>query len=315
MLSIATFMQVLLPLYLIASVGFIARKINVFHTQTNHVSTQLLLNITLPALIIYSLNTKLTKELLISFEWLVAMSLFILGSSVIVAFISRKKARLPEQQKSVFESLIIFGNQGFIGYAIIFMLMAEEGIVYLTIFNSCYLLLIWSYGIYLFTKGAHKVNWKGLIVNPGIVSTLIGIVMMVLPLSWPEAFVATVESIGKMTIPLSMLLIGSLLADMRWQTFRQYGINRYLWIAAAFRLLVLPICLLLFLYVHVPFPLLVVAVLTSAMPSATTTSVYAQKFGADASFASFGVLLTTVLCLFTLPLLYSLLHWLYPYFY
>lgn len=315
MLSIGAFVQVLLPLYLLVSIGFVARKINVFQAQTNQVITQLLLNITLPALIIYSLNTKLSKELLTSFAWLVAMSVFILSSSVFVAYLLRKKAHLPERQKSVYESLIIFGNQGFIGYAIIFLLLAEEGIVYLTIFNSCYLLLIWSYGIYLFTKGAHKVNWKGLFVNPGIVSTVMGLAMMMLPFSWPDPFVATIESVGKMTIPLSMLLIGSLLADMQWQAFRQYSTNRYVWMAAAFRLLVLPLCLLLFLYVDVPFPLLVVAVLTSAMPSATTTSVYAQKYGADASFASFGVLLTTLLCIVTLPLLYSLMHWLYPYFY
>ena len=80
------------------------------------------------------------------------MSIFILCISVILASWLRRKATLPEKQKTVYESLIIFGNQGFIGFAIIYLLMAEQGIFYLTIFNICYLILIWTYGIYLFTK-------------------------------------------------------------------------------------------------------------------------------------------------------------------
>lgn len=315
MLSTGAFVQILIPLYLIAIIGFSARKLNVFHSYTNQVISQLMLYITLPALILFSLNTTLSAEMLSSFAWLLAMSIFILSISVFVAFWLKRKARLPVQQKSVYESLIIFGNQGFIGFAIIYLLMAEQGIIYLTIFNICYLILIWTYGIYIFTRSERNVNWKLLFFNPGIVSTVIGVLMMIFPFTWPTSLLSTFESVGKMTIPLSMLLIGSLLADIPWKEFRHYIKNGYLWVATAFRLLILPLTLLIFLCFRIPYPLLIVAVLTSAMPSASTTSVYAQKFGGDASFASFGVLMTTLLCIFTLPLLYSLLQWLYPFFF
>lgn len=315
MLSTGEFVQVLLPLYLIALIGFVARKLHVFQADTNQVITQLMLYITLPALILFSLNTTFSMELLSSFAWLLTMSIFILSISVIIAYWLKRRANLPGHQKSVYESLIVFGNQGFIGYAIIYLLMAEQGIVYLTVFNICYLLLIWTYGIFIFTRSERSVNWKVLFVNPGIVSTVIGLVMLLLPFSWPLVLVATFESVGKMTIPLSMLLIGSLLANLQWKDVRQYSRNNYLWLAASLRLLLLPLFLLVFLWFHVPYPLLLVAVLTSAMPSASTTSVYAQKFGGDASFASYGVILTTLLCMLTLPLLYSLLEWLYPIFY
>ena len=139
--------------------------------------------------------------------------------------------------------------------------------------------------------------------------------MLFLPYMWPRPFLDTFESVGKMTIPLSMLLIGSLLADIGWQEFRRYSKNLYVLNAALFKLLILPLFLFVFLFLHVPYPLLIVAVLTSAMPSASTTSVYAQKFGGDVSFASFCVMMTTLLCMLTIPLLYSLLQWLYPFFY
>ena len=313
MLSVSTFALSMIPLYLMAIIGFTARKFHVFSKDANQVITQLMLYITLPALILFSLQTTFSIELLIDFIWLVIMSIFVLSVSVFIAAHLRKKAALPAKQKSVFESLIIFGNQGFIGFAVIYILMAEQGIIYLTIFNICYLILIWTYGIYLFTRQDRSVNWSVLFFNPGILATLVGVCMLFLPFSWPDMILTTFEGVGKMTIPLSMILIGSFLADIEMKDFLLYGKNIYIWIASILKLIILPLSLLVFIFLPVPHTLIIVAMLTAAMPSATTTSVYAQKFGADASFASFGVMLTTILCIITLPIIYNILQWVQSY--
>src|SRR5699024_1480181 len=168
----------------------------------------------------------------------------------------RSRAVLPTNQKSVYESLIIFGNQGFIGFAVSYILMADKGIIYLTFFNICYLVLIWTYGIYLFTKKDQVVHWRILFLNPGILATGIGLCLLFLPFSLPSVIIDTMEDVGKMTIPLSMILIGSMLAEIRLQDMRQYFKNVYVWIAALFKLLILPLFLLFFLFLNVPFPLL-----------------------------------------------------------
>lgn len=315
LLSTGAFLQAMIPLFIMAIIGFASRKMRILPSSATQVITQLLLYITLPALILYSLNTTLSRDILTDFAWLVAMSIFILSISVLAGFLLRRRAKLPVKQKSVYESLIIFGNQGFIGFAISYILMAEQGIMYLTLFNVCYLILIWSYGIFLFTNNESSTNWKALFLNPGILSTLIGLCMLFLPFDWPLPLLNTFEDVGKMTIPLSMILIGSLLAEIRWHVFQQYSKNVYVWIAAACKLLILPSFLFVFFFLPVPYPLIVVAVLTAAMPSAPTISVYAKKYGGDASFASFGVMLTTLLCLVTIPLLYSFLQWLHSIFY
>ncbi|MHA6252954.1 AEC family transporter [Oceanobacillus sp. CAU 1775] len=315
MLSSSAFVLAMVPLYLMSLIGFLGRKIGLLHANTNQVITHLMLNITLPALILFSLQTTFSMELLTDFLWLVLMSIFILVISVYAAAWLRKKASLPLEQKTVYESLIIFGNQGFIGFAVSYIILGNQGIIYLTFFNICYLVLIWTYGIYLFTKNEKSVNWRALFLNPGILSTIIGSLMLFLPYNWPAPLLETFETVGKMTIPLSMLLIGSLLAEIRTQDLKKYSKNLSIWLAASFRLLVLPLFLFIFLLFPVSFPLIIIAVLTSAMPSASTTSLYAQRYGGDAGFASFGVILTTILCIFTIPLLYSLLQWLFPYFY
>jgi len=315
LLSTSAFIEAMIPLYIMAFIGFIGRKVTILKESANQVMTQLMLYITLPALILFSLNTDFSIRLLIDFSWLVSMSFFILFISVVVAFLLRRRALLPANQKSVYESLIIFGNQGFIGFALSYILMGDKGIIYLTLFNICYLVLIWTYGIHLFTKKEKVVHWRILFLNPGILATLIGLCILFLPFSLPSVIINTMEDVGKMTIPLSMILIGSMLADIRLQDMRQYFKNIYVWIAALYKLLIIPLFLLVFLFLNVPFPLLTIAVLTAAMPSASTTSVYAQKFGGDTAFSSFAVLLSTLLCIITIPFLYSLLQWLHTYFY
>src|SRR5699024_6373302 len=111
LLSTNAFMHAMIPLYMMAVIGFLARKMMILNNSANQVMTQLMLYITLPALILFSLNTAFSIELLIDFTWLAAMSIFILSISVVVAFLLRKRAELPDNQKSVYESLIIFGNQ------------------------------------------------------------------------------------------------------------------------------------------------------------------------------------------------------------
>lgn len=314
MLSLNSFLQEMIPLYFMVFIGLFCRKMNIFNEKSKDTITQLLLNVTLPLIILYSLNATFTYDIVIDMLWLTSMSLFIIFASVIYAAWLRKRAKLPKAQKTVYESLIIFGNQGFIGFAIIYIIFDEPGMMYITIFNVCYLFLIWSYGIYLFTKQKNAVNWKLVFFNPGTLSTSLGVVVLFSPYTWPNFILDTFEMVGKMTIPLSMILIGILLAEMKRSQINMYIKNRYIWKAALFRLCIIPTFLFVFLMFQVPYHLFVVAVLTSAMPSASTVSIYAQKFGGDSSFSSVGVIVTTVLCVITIPLLYYVLLFIQPYY-
>lgn len=315
MMSISEFLQVLIPLYIMVFIGFISKKTTIFGTEMSPFITKLLLYITLPALILHSLHTTFSKKIVIEFSWLLLMSIFTLSMSMFIARWLRNKSTLTSKQNDVFESLIIFGNQGFIGYAVIYTIMGDQGVMYLSLFNILYFVCIWTYGIYLFTKDSQKVDWKMLLLNPGIISTCIGLVMLFSPYKWPSPFLQTFESVGKMTIPLSMILIGNLLASVSRNELYKIGKNIFLWIASSFKLLLIPLLLFIFLLFKAPYHLLTIAVLTAAMPSAPTISIYAQRFNGDAQFASIGVLLSTILCIFTLPLLYSLLQWFYTSFF
>lgn len=308
MFSAGLFLQEMLLLYCIGLLGFIARKQSILNENANEVLTHLILYITLPALIIFSMDVSFSMGYMKDFLWLVLMSLYVLGLSVILAKWMRRRAHLLEKQSNGYEGLIIFGNQGFMGYALVFILFGEQGGFYLTIFNILYLFLIWTYGIHLFSKNKAVIQWKNILLNPGVLATSIGLVLFFLPINLPEVISDCLEMVGKMTIPLSMIMIGSLIASVKGQSVFLAMKNLSLWKMAGVRLLLIPLLLLPFAAFSVPFPLLYIAVIVSGMPSATTISLYAQKYGEDAVFASIGVFLTTVLSMVSIPLLYIVLN-------
>src|SRR5690625_2345014 len=73
LLSLSDFIEALIPLYLMAIIGFFAQRSTIFSVHANGVITRLILYITLPALILFSLNTDFSTSFMNDFFWLTVM--------------------------------------------------------------------------------------------------------------------------------------------------------------------------------------------------------------------------------------------------
>ena len=288
------------------------RKKRILNEHSIDVLTQLILSLTLPCLILYSMDQPYQIGEARQLFWLIPISAFVLILFTGLALFLRKVLDLPRDKQSVFEGLIIFGNQGFIGFALISSIFPDKGALYVTLFNLPYLILIWTYGIYLFVGKEQSIQWKKIFLNPGILSTLIGLVVFILPVHWPVVLSHVFKSVGSTTIPLSMLLIGALIANMNHEHF-SFLKDKTLWLVTGVKLLFIPLLLFPLTIFSLPFPMLATAVLVSGMPSAPTIALYAQKFGGNMNYAAMGTFLTTLLSVGTIPILYILLYLLYTY--
>ncbi|MDM5314583.1 AEC family transporter [Fictibacillus sp. b24] len=300
------FIQELTLLYSIALLGYILRKKEILPPGSEKTITAIILNVTLPALILFGMDVPFSFDNIKQFVWLSMMSAFVLIVSSIVSWWTVKKLNTETKQKNALEGIMIFGNQGFLGIAVSFLLFGKEGVFIATLFNFVYLLVIWTYAIYLFARNSETVQWRKVFLNAGVTSTLVGFVLMLLPGTLPAVLSSTLEMTGKPTVPLSMLLIGILLGSMPIQKLRSYCSNIHLWLASFYKLVFFPVLLLPFALFSLPFQLFAVAVLTAGMPSAPTISMYAERYGEDASFAAAGVALSTILSFLTIPALYWL---------
>jgi predicted permease len=305
MSAVLGLIQEMLVLLVIAFVGFVMRRKKILPKETNNVLTQVILYITLPCLIIYSMDIQFSMSLFVDISWLLGLSIFALLCATITGYWMRKKAKLETEREGVYEAAIIFGNQGFMGYAIAFLLFGEVGVLYTAFFMIFFLFYVWTYVIYVVARVDQKVTWRQLLLNPGVLATSIGFIVMVLPFSWPPFFASVLVDIGTMTLPLSMILIGSLLAAIQYDEFKRIMKNRYVWYAAGAKLLLIPLMLAPFLWLPVSTAVIGVSILVTATPSAPTVPMFAQRYGGDVTFASVIVATTTILCVVTIPLLYA----------
>lgn len=309
MTQLTTFMLQLTVLYGAAAAGYIAKIKGIINGESDHALTQIILYITLPALILYSMDFPYQDSLLKDFGWLILLSFYALGIACLLALFLASRSNLSPDKKSVYQGLVIFGNQGFLGYAVCSSLFSKPGIMYAALFNIFFLILIWTYGIYILTKGRVQFSWKAIILNPGIAATVAGLFMFLFSIKWPLIISGTLELLGTPTTPLSMLLIGSLIGNLdvkgMWKALK----SKYIWIAVITKLIIVPLFLFPFVFLNLKFEVFAVAVLVTAMPCAPTTPIFAKKYGGNAVFGSIGVWVSSMLSLITLPVLYLLLNY------
>lgn len=298
------FMREVTILYCISAVGYIAKRGGVLSAAGDQAITQVVLYITLPALILHSMDFSFSTALAEEFVWLLALSAYMLGAACSLAFLAARVCKPPPRRAGVYQGLIVFGNQGFIGYAVCHALFSGDGIVRATVFNIPFLFLIWTYGVYLTAGSRQVISRRMILLNPGVIATATGLLILIIPFQYPHTLAKLLQTLGAPTTPLSMILIGSLLANLNrgelWGVFR----DPRLWLAAAAKLLLVPLSLLPFALVGLKFSTLAVAVLLAGMPSAPTVPLFAQKYGSDACFGSAGVFITTFFSFFSLPLIY-----------
>jgi predicted permease len=292
------FVQVV-TLFLIMGVGFTARKRRIITPVLNKGLTELLIHITTPFMVIAAFQFSFSHEKLVTAGFVFLISLTIhTGSFLISKFIYW---RFPLERRKVLSLATIFTNCGFMGYPVVGSLYGSLGIFYTSIYIVVFHLFIWTIGVGTFTGKTDLQTTKKALLNPGIIAVFIGMFLFLFSIRLPEPVTGAIQLIGSMTTPLSMLIIGSMLADIKpADLFRGFD----LYYGAFIRLLLLPL-LTGGILMALKFNAIItgVCVLAVAMPAASLLVPLAEQNGGDAAFASRLVFLTTLLSVATIPLI------------
>ena len=161
--------------------------------------------------------------------------------------------------------------------------------------------MIWTVGLALFVDSKDtKERMILLAKTPSVVVVFVGIALMFMPFKLPSVLSTAVKNIGDMTGPLSMMLIGAALGESNLRE----AFDTDAFILTGVRLVVEPlIFLFLFRSMGVQAILWQVAVTLTAMPAAANTEIFAEMSGRDYMFAARCVVVSTVISLFSVPLL------------
>lgn len=291
----------ILTLFIIGMVGYFARRVEILKEETISNIPRFLLEITLPCMVISSMQMPYSPEKLGDIKTILIVSVVVYLASFLFSLIIPSMLRLDKgENKGVYQFMTIFSNVAFIGYPVLIAIYSKEAIFYAAIYNLPFNFLVFTLGIYILQNNMKKISLKSFI-NPGFISVIIGFIFYFFSISLPSIILDPMTMIGDLTTPLSMVFIGASLSHVN---FKKILLDWRLYIISFVRLLIIPIILLFALRGILDDKLLIgIPVVISGMPVAANCAIMAKQYGGNSDLASEGIFITTMLSMVSIPFL------------
>lgn len=286
-----------LRMFLIMLVGLFFRKKNIISEEGKKNLTDLVIYLILPCNIVKSFLIEFDGSTLKNFGLILIISVLIQIYCAILARLLYR--RTTEGHRPVLKYATVASNSGFLGNPVAEGVFGSMGLALASIYLIPQRIVMWSAGVSYFTGGAdRKTVIRRVVTHPCIIAVFLGLGFMLAQVSLPPFLDASLRDVGNCNTAMSMLVIGTILADVRFRDM----FDMSLFLFSGLRLVLIPLavyagCLLC----RVDGLVTGVSVLLAAMPAASTTAILAAKYEGDAVYASKCVVLTTVLSLIATP--------------
>ena len=295
----------MLILFVLIGVGIICRKTKIMNDAVSKGMSTIVVSIASPAFILsaginqtesVAPNMLLTCVIAIVaiYSWLILIAVFL-----------PKLLKVAPEHVGMYRMMTIFSNIGFMGFPIVLGNYGQTGLVYASLFQFPFNLLIYTYGVSVMQKSSGKetggfhIEWSK-IFNAGVISVFLSLMLYILQIPVPESIESVVDQLAGLTVPLSMMVIGYSLGGME---LRKLFTNTRLMIFSVIKLIIIPLVTMFVLHFFITDPtLLGVCFIMVATPVGSMTAMFAEMYDGDKETASMGVALTTLLSVITIPL-------------
>lgn len=301
-MELSALIDSIISLFIMMMIGIYGSRKKILNSEIIKALTDILIQIALPFMIvasfIFSFDDNIKNNIIHAFYYSFA-------AYIIMAFISYiLLIPIKKQKKTILHFANVFTNTGYVGFPILNSIYGPEGVIYGSIFNMFFVIFVWTYGLMLFKgpilKDELKKEIKKALLNPSIFAVIVGIIIMVLDFQLPSALSMSIRSIGNMTGPLSMLIIGAILSKARIKEFLKdwtiyYGIST--------KLIIIPLVIyLIFSILEEKSMVINTVIIMTAMPASAMTSIFAESYDIEKDYAALLVSSTTLLSLITIPI-------------
>ncbi len=303
-MAIYTILSSLAVIFALAVPGVVFQKLKMADQHQLKLMSGFMMKVILPAVIIYSMQTDFSPEMLKSGIKVFAAVFGLFGIVIIFSAVFARVLGMNRKYFGIIAFILFFANTGGIGIPVMNMLFGSEAVFYASVAEMATDVLIFTAGVLLMKSSGNAeggIDLKALI-SPGTFSIIIGLVLFLFDIRLPEIINNILDKISGASLPVTMFVIGAQIAAVDMKILKS---NWRVFIVTLAKLLVVPV----FMYVLAVFVLkcnsLSAGVLTIlyAMPTGGAAAIFAQEYGADTQFAASAVFLTDVLCLITLPII------------
>lgn len=296
--------------------GFCLAKASVLKTEHLSAFSVILVYLCGPCLVMsafFSLKYDPTEALRMILFFFVSLGLQVLFIAILYLLLKRK---YEDPKYRVLTIGAVLGNTGFFGLPVITSLFPDHPVVacYSVVFTVTMNLLVFTIGVFCLTNDRKYMSLKPAVMNPMTVGVIAGVAVYLLApyvhLSGAAAsivsrFSDTVTLVARMSTPLCMTVLGVRLASV---SFRTLFTRPFVYMTTVLKLLVFP----LFCWaILIPFPLDPVfkasVLVLASVPNASIMLSMAELHHGETELAANVLLMTTLLCFISMPLLASFL--------
>lgn len=205
-------------LIIVAAVGFLAAKLDYLDEYTNQKLTKLLLNITLPCMVIASVHglsaADAGETVGITFAMAIAQGFLLL----LVGWLLVMVLRVPKRERVVYQFVTICNNTGFLGLPVVGAILGSESVIYASIYVMVLAVFVYGVGFVMLAKddplraeygedAKVSIPWRS-IVNPSMIASVLALVLFFTGWQVPELVQDSLSLLGGITAPIAMLVVG-----------------------------------------------------------------------------------------------------------
>lgn len=301
---VVAFSNVLLTLLYIIP-GFICCKTKIAKAEHLSSLSAILVYVCSPCMVVSSFME--TKRSLYNIGQIMLFFVVALAIQAVLTFVlyGLFKKKFQDVKYRMLTVSFGLGNAGFFGIPIIKALLPGHpevacfACVYIVGMN----MLTFTIGAYCLTGDKKRMTLKKAFLNPPFISLIVALIMYALNAQsvMPTLLADALSLLSKTTTPLCMIILGIRLASV---SFKKLFSRLYVYIICACKLLVFPFACLAIVYFLPLDPIFKAAMfILGGTPCAAVMLNIAEMYDGETELAANCVLLSTLLCVFTIPIL------------
>ncbi|MCM1268218.1 MAG: AEC family transporter [Bacteroidales bacterium] len=324
-------LQQMVIIFILIGIGMILYRRRMISEEGSKQISGLIINVTNPALLICSALEDGPKASLRELGAALAAYAVVFAVLIGISFLLPRILRVPKHLHYAYQMLTVFGNVGFIGIPLSSAVLGSESLIYVSIFNLLFNLLIYTFGISLLQRAAARQTAEDIssslgaasesaavpaqnmpentvlsasdrlkkLINAGTISAAVTIFLYLSNIRVPVILSDALSYTGRATTLLSMLVLGVSVAQMAPKDIFSHP---KLYAFTLLRQILIPIGCVLLMRSFLDHKLILnTMLLMVAVPAANMPLMLAKQMDMDTGAISQGIILTTVLSLITVP--------------
>ena len=285
--------------------GILAVKFGILDEHSLGSVSKLVMRMALPAYIFINTAEGATRQGLAESLMVIPLAIALYLMLFLLSLLLEKVFHLKGNRGHVFRAIVMFGNVGFMGIPLVVELYPDTALLYISLFTILDQGLFWTYGVSLtkpVSEQKEKISLKNLknLLSPALVAIIGATVLVLLNIHLPKLLTTTLSKLGTASMPLSLLYIGGMLSMTDVRKVLRCG---ELYAEIGLKMLVLPIVFFLVMKLcQVPTDMAGTMTFLTGLPAINMVAMLSKNNGSDGDYAVCAVMMTTLACLVTLPL-------------